>query len=48
MDSCTDLEVFHEDSNDDVDKDELCDENKDDEVDWSDERIHATVVTAVV
>jgi len=44
----TGLEVFHEDGDDDVDEDELGDEHEDDEVDGSDERVHATVVAAVV
>jgi len=42
------LEVFHENGNDDVDEDKLCNKNEDDEVDGSDQRIRATVVAAVV
>jgi len=45
--NATGLEVFHEDGDDDVDEDELSDEHEDDEVDGSDERIHAAVVLAV-
>jgi len=44
----TNLEVLHENGNDDIDEDELCDKDEDDEVDGSNERIHATVVVAVV
>ena len=41
------LEVFHEHSDDDVDKDELSDQHEDDEVDGSNERVDAAVVDAV-
>ena len=46
--SVGDLKVFHENSDDDVDKDELCNEHEDDEVDRSDERVDTAVVAAVV
>ena len=42
-----DLEVFHEHSDDDVDKDELWDEHEDDEVDWSHDRVDAAVTHTV-
>lgn len=39
--------MFHKYSDDDVDEYELWDENKDDEVDWSDDRVNTAVVYAV-
>jgi len=40
--------MFHEHGNDDVDEDELCNEDEYDEVDGSNERIHTTVVVAII
>jgi len=42
----SDLEVFHEDSDNDVDEHKLRNEHKDDEVDWGDERVDTTIVLA--
>jgi len=42
------LKMLHKNSNNDVDEDELRNENEYDEVDWSNERVDATVVDAVI